>query len=257
MAVTKPPQQAISEFAEAIAQHYLAAQQGSEHQDPDSVAEEFVSAIETDLKSTLRHRLSQLETEKQAIETPTVDLPRSAVDLEQSRESLDYDGLQPTMDSGGEVSEPSASAIETPTMDTSVGSQDNEPTMDSEPAASASVRAGTSTPSLELSFDSEAQQRGAKQGPEAPPEYQIISTLGKGGSHGLGIGIYLDPVRRGVLSSPGELEWGGIYQTIYWWDPVEDVILVSMLQLAASPWQLRFRDDLSVAIYQARTEISD
>ena len=81
-------------------------------------------------------------------------------------------------------------------------------------------------------------------------------TLGKGGSHGLGIGIYLDPVRRGVLSSPGELEWGGIYGTIYWWDPIEDIIVVSMLQLAGSPWQLRFRDDLSVALYQALEEIN-
>ena len=81
-------------------------------------------------------------------------------------------------------------------------------------------------------------------------------TLGKGGSHGLGIGIYLDPVRRGVLSSPGELEWGGIYGTIYWWDPIEDIIVVSMLQLAGSPWQLRFRDDLAVAVYQALTEVN-
>ena len=80
--------------------------------------------------------------------------------------------------------------------------------------------------------------------------------LGKGGSHGLGIGIYLDPIRRGVLSSPGELEWGGAYGTIYWWDPIEDIIVVSMLQLARSPWQLRLRDDLSVAIYQALDKIN-
>ena len=59
-----------------------------------------------------------------------------------------------------------------------------------------------------------------------------------------------------MLSSPGELEWGGIYGTIYWWDPIEDIIVVSMLQLAGSPWQLRFRDDLSVALYQALEEIN-
>ncbi|MEM9624091.1 MAG: serine hydrolase domain-containing protein, partial [Pseudomonadota bacterium] len=80
-------------------------------------------------------------------------------------------------------------------------------------------------------------------------------TLGRGGSHGLGIGIYLDPVRRGVLSSPGELEWGGAYQTIYWWDPVEDILLVSMLQLGGSPFSLQYRDDLAVAVYQALTTL--
>lgn len=79
--------------------------------------------------------------------------------------------------------------------------------------------------------------------------------LGLGGSHALGVGIYADPVRRGVLSSPGELEWGGAAGTLYWWDPVEDIVVVSMIQLFRSPWQLRLRDDLSVAIYQALTDV--
>ncbi len=76
-------------------------------------------------------------------------------------------------------------------------------------------------------------------------------TLGIGGGHGLGIGVYIDPIRRGVLSSRGEIEWGGASGTVYWWDPVEDVVVVGMIQLFRSPW--RFRDDLSVAIYQALT----
>lgn len=75
--------------------------------------------------------------------------------------------------------------------------------------------------------------------------------LGIGGGHGLGIGVYIDPIRRGVLSSKGELDWGGIAGTVYWLDPVEDVIVVGMIQLFASPW--RFRDDLSVGIYQSLT----
>jgi CubicO group peptidase (beta-lactamase class C family) len=57
-------------------------------------------------------------------------------------------------------------------------------------------------------------------------------TLGLGGGHGLGIGVYIDPVRRGVLSSKGELDWGGATGTV-------------------QPWRLR--DDLSVAIYQSLT----
>jgi CubicO group peptidase (beta-lactamase class C family) len=80
-------------------------------------------------------------------------------------------------------------------------------------------------------------------------------SLGLGGGHGLGIGVYIDPVRRGVLSSKGELDWGGVAGTIFWLDPQEDVIVVSMIQLFASPWRLR--DDLSVAVYQALTEINE
>mgnify|MGYP002633571781 FL=1 len=75
--------------------------------------------------------------------------------------------------------------------------------------------------------------------------------LGIGGGHGLGIGVYIDPIRRGVLSSKGELDWGGAAGTVYWLDPVEDVIVICMSQLFASPWRLR--DDLSVAIYQSLT----
>lgn len=78
-------------------------------------------------------------------------------------------------------------------------------------------------------------------------------SLGLGGGHGLGIGVYIDPIRRGVLSSKGELDWGGVAGTLFWLDPQEDVIVVSMIQLYGSPWRLR--DDLSVALYQALTEI--
>lgn len=75
--------------------------------------------------------------------------------------------------------------------------------------------------------------------------------LGIGGGHGLGIGVYIDPIRRGVLSSKGELDWGGIAGTVYWLDPVEDVIVLGMIQQFARPWRLR--DDLAVALYQSLT----
>ena len=77
-------------------------------------------------------------------------------------------------------------------------------------------------------------------------------TLGLGAGHGLGIGVYIDPVRRGVLSSAGEIDWGGASGTVYWMDPVEQIIAVGLIQLFRSPH--RFRDDLSVAIYQALSE---
>ena len=77
-------------------------------------------------------------------------------------------------------------------------------------------------------------------------------TLGLGAGHGLGIGIYIDPVRRGVLSSPGEVDWGGVAGTIYWYDPMEDIIVVGMSQ-TFHPRPYNFRDDLAVALYQALT----
>jgi CubicO group peptidase (beta-lactamase class C family) len=77
-------------------------------------------------------------------------------------------------------------------------------------------------------------------------------TLGLGAGHGLGIGVYIDPIRRGVLSSAGEIDWGGASGTVYWMDPVEQIIAVGLIQLFRSPH--RFRDDLSVAIYQALSE---
>ncbi len=76
--------------------------------------------------------------------------------------------------------------------------------------------------------------------------------LGLGGGHGLGIGVYIDPIRRGVLSSQGEVDWGGAAGTVYWLDPQEDVIVIGMSQLFNRPW--RFRDDLSVAVYASMLE---
>lgn len=66
---------------------------------------------------------------------------------------------------------------------------------------------------------------------------------------GLGFGVITDPASVGVLGSQGEYFWGGAAGTVFWIDPVEDMILVSMIQLMGSPWPLR--EDLRVAINQA------
>lgn len=41
--------------------------------------------------------------------------------------------------------------------------------------------------------------------------------------------------------------------TVFWIDPVEELVVVSMTQLMRSPWPLR--SDLKVAVYQAFDEI--
>ena len=66
---------------------------------------------------------------------------------------------------------------------------------------------------------------------------------------GLGFGIINSPETLGVIGSKGIYSWGGAAGTIFWIDPVEDIVVVSMIQLMQSPWTLR--NDLKVATYQS------
>ena len=49
----------------------------------------------------------------------------------------------------------------------------------------------------------------------------------------------------------GEYNWGGAAGTVFWIDPVEELVVISMIQLMQSPWPLR--SDVKVAVYQAAT----
>ena len=66
---------------------------------------------------------------------------------------------------------------------------------------------------------------------------------------GLGFGIMTDATAQKVIGSEGEYSWGGAAGTVFWVDPIEDIVVVSMIQLMSSPWNLR--GDLKVATYQA------
>ena len=72
---------------------------------------------------------------------------------------------------------------------------------------------------------------------------------------GLGFGVVTDPTAVGVLGSVGEYNWGGAAGTIFWIDPVEEIVVVSMIQLLGSPWPLR--EDLMVLTGQAITELAE
>jgi CubicO group peptidase (beta-lactamase class C family) len=72
---------------------------------------------------------------------------------------------------------------------------------------------------------------------EAPTSSLGIRARGMG--FGLGFGIVTDPVEAGTIGSAGEFSWGGAAGTIFWVDPVEDIIVVGMIQLMRSPWPLR------------------
>ena len=83
---------------------------------------------------------------------------------------------------------------------------------------------------------------------------QQLTTDGNisGVGFGLGFGIITDPAYYGVIGSVGEFNWGGAAGTIFWIDPLEEIVVVSMIQLMSSPWPLR--SELRVATYQAITD---
>ena len=56
---------------------------------------------------------------------------------------------------------------------------------------------------------------------------------------GLGFGVITNPVANQVISSVGEYSCGGAAGTVFWIDPVEELVVVSMIQLMRSPWPLR------------------
>ena len=74
----------------------------------------------------------------------------------------------------------------------------------------------------------------------------------QGYGFGLGFGTVESPVKSAVLSSKGEYSWGGAAGTIFWVDPVEQIVVVGMVQLMGAPWP--FRPDLRVGTYQAITD---
>ena len=82
---------------------------------------------------------------------------------------------------------------------------------------------------------------------------QPFGSEARGFGFGLGWGVVTDPVAARVLGSAGEYNWGGAAGTVFWIDPVEDIVVIGMIQLMGSPWPLR--QELKVAAYQAITEL--
>ncbi|MGI1679271.1 MAG: beta-lactamase family protein [Cellvibrionaceae bacterium] len=56
---------------------------------------------------------------------------------------------------------------------------------------------------------------------------------------GLGFAITTDPEAAGTISSAGEYYWSGVAGTIFWIDPAEDLIVISMIQQRGSRVPLR------------------
>lgn len=71
---------------------------------------------------------------------------------------------------------------------------------------------------------------------------------------GLGFGLVTALGEEGV-GSVGEYSWGGAAGTVFWIDPVEEIIVIGMIQLMGSPWPLR--EKLKELTYEAIADGAD
>jgi len=69
--------------------------------------------------------------------------------------------------------------------------------------------------------------------------------------YGLGLAVVQDPVRSRVLSSVGELSWGGAASTAFFVDPSQELIVVFLSQLLPSTTHPMLRPQLRQLVYQA------
>ncbi len=60
---------------------------------------------------------------------------------------------------------------------------------------------------------------------------QSVYIRGSGYGFGLGFGVLLDPTQSSDTLSRGSFTWGGAYGTLFWVDPVEDLIGILMVQI--------------------------
>ena len=80
------------------------------------------------------------------------------------------------------------------------------------------------------------------------PLYAETPFLGVG--YGLGFAVTIDPVPGKIISSEGELTWGGAASTAFWIDPAEELTVAFFTQLLPSS-SYPIRSQLRQLVYQA------
>ncbi|MEH6544930.1 MAG: serine hydrolase domain-containing protein [Sneathiella sp.] len=80
------------------------------------------------------------------------------------------------------------------------------------------------------------------------PVFSEISFEGVG--FGLGGWVMLDPPKSQMMGSVGDFGWGGMASTVFWVDPVEDMTVLFLTQLAPSS-QYPLRKELRTLVHQA------
>lgn len=78
-------------------------------------------------------------------------------------------------------------------------------------------------------------------------------TSNEGIGFGLGFARRINPVANATLGSKGEFHWGGMASTLFWVDPVEDLVVIFMTQLMPSG-SFDFRSQLQSLVYSAITD---
>ncbi|MEM7221255.1 MAG: serine hydrolase domain-containing protein [Pseudomonadota bacterium] len=90
---------------------------------------------------------------------------------------------------------------------------------------------------------------GSTTGAGATGEQPTLGDGRPGVGFGLGFSVLTDPVAAGIFGSKGEYAWGGAAGTVFWIDPVEDIVVVGLMQLMGGIDT--YRSDLRVATYQS------
>ncbi|MEM6709305.1 MAG: serine hydrolase domain-containing protein [Pseudomonadota bacterium] len=74
----------------------------------------------------------------------------------------------------------------------------------------------------------------------------------RGAGFGLGFGVVTDVSGTRTMGSLGDYSWGGAAGTIFWIDPVEELIVIGMIQQMQSPHP--YRSELKTLTHQAIVE---
>jgi CubicO group peptidase (beta-lactamase class C family) len=86
---------------------------------------------------------------------------------------------------------------------------------------------------------------------------EVARGFGEVGFNGMGFGltvaVNLGPVASGALGSAGSFTWGGMASTVFWIDPVEDLLAIFMVQFMPSG-TFNFRTQLQNLVYAAIAE---
>ena len=84
--------------------------------------------------------------------------------------------------------------------------------------------------------------------------FAVPGGYGEVGFDGMGFGLTVavsnGPVATQAVGSAGEFMWGGLASTLFWVDPVEDLVVVFMTQLVPSG-TFNFRGQLKALVYGA------
>ncbi|WP_227712039.1 serine hydrolase domain-containing protein [Sneathiella sp. P13V-1] len=80
------------------------------------------------------------------------------------------------------------------------------------------------------------------------PVFSEVSFAGVG--FGLAGWVMLEPTKAQMMGSTGDFGWGGMASTVFWVDPVEDLIVIFATQLLPSSYY-PIRKELRALVYQA------